>query len=87
MKKKYAKPSITMESMELQSTAIRTCSDAGNHWAQMEMGEDDDGNPLIVYVEEIGCNISDKDYMNTYGGVGDGSCLYAYTDDGKTFNS
>lgn len=86
MKKKYIKPDFIKESLNIQSAVVRTCSDAGDYWLPVDMGEDDEGNSLIVFVPELDCTISDYDYMKQYGGD-DGNCLYASTDDGKTFNS
>ena len=81
MKKKYNKPTVITESLALQTSVVTNCVDADLYWMQLDMG---DGH--IIFVEEIGCNISDKDYM-ALDGDDDGSCYYAYTDDGKTFNS
>ena len=86
MKKKYAKPNLNKESMELQSAVIRTCSSVDDSWWPIETGmEDDDGNALIVFVPELDCTISDYDYMIQYGG-NNGNCYYAATDDGKHFS-
>lgn len=89
MKKKYVKPNLSKESMEHRSVTVRTCSTADDDWGPIETGmEDDDGNALIIFVTElVDCTISESDYMAEYGGTGDGSCLYASTSDGATFNS
>ncbi len=88
MKKKYAKPNLNKESMELQSAVIRTCSSVDDSWRPINLGEDPDtGESLIIFVTElVDCTISESDYMAEYGGTGDGSCLYAATDDGKHFS-
>ncbi len=87
MKKKYVKPNLSKESMEHRSVTVRTCSNTDDSWMQINMGEDPDtGEPLIVFVPELDCTISDYDYMIEYGGD-DGNCFYASTSDGATFNS
>ncbi len=85
MKKKYVKPDLLKESMALQTKAVRTCSDAEDYWSYIKM-PDDNNNVIVLAVPQMGCDMTEHEYMDLYGGD-DGACLYASTDDGVVFNS
>ena len=86
MKKNYNKPDLVIESLGIQTVDIKTCEDAADYWYQIPMGQDDEGNDIIVFVPEIQCTMTDCEYMESQTDD-DKACLYASTNDGQTFNS
>lgn len=89
MKKKYEKPTFYKEALNLHSTSVRTCGDAGDFWDQTPMyGVNPDGSvdSVIVFVPDLACDMTPHEFMDQYGGT-DAFCLYASTDDKVTFNS
>lgn len=87
MKKSYQKPVLYAQNLK-GNNEVRTCQDAEDYWIPVDMGFDDvdTGEPVIIFVPELDCTMTDHEYMSKYGGD-DKACLYASTMDGVTFTS